>query len=435
MHKMIPFQRIKNMLYTALLLLLVCFCLLYQLAVYRERNSRLKRIEEELFLLRQEKSSLLEKVARLEEEKKQFSKAEQQLKDAFKAVSADVLKDSQRSFFDVAQATFEKYLFGMQQKQSAVQDIVKPLQESLQKVDGAIHELEKTRLTAYVGISEQLKMLSKTNIYLETQTSKLVKALHTPAVRGKWGEMQLKRVVEMAGMVSYCDFVQQHTQPENGRLRPDLVVKLPNSRSIVVDAKTPLQAYLEAIDAPDEETKVLKLKEHAKQLKYHLSELGAKSYWEHFQPAPEFVVLFLPAESFFSAALEHDPALIEYGVEKRVLLATPTTLIALLQSVAYGWREDKVAEHAQAISLLGKDLHERMRTMCEHFIKLKKSLSSSVEAYNKAVASFETRVMPAARKFHEMKVTTAQALPQLELIAVNNPLRDCLIGDEEPCGS
>jgi DNA recombination protein RmuC len=411
------------MVYVVSLLILSAFYLLYQLAIYKERNSRLKRVEEEVVALRQEKSQLLEKVARLEEEKKQglekqllLSQAEEQLKNAFKAVSSDVLKDSQSSFFTIAKETFEKYIFGMQQKQTAVQDMVKPLQESLKKVDGAINELEKTRLSAYVGVLEQLKMLSQTNIYLEAQTSKLVKALHTPAIRGKWGEIQLKRVVEMAGMVAHCDFVEQHTQAEHGRLRPDLVVKLPNSRSIVVDAKTPLQAYLEALDAQDEETRSCKLKEHAKQLKHHLSELGAKAYWEHFQPSPEFVILFLPAEGFFSAALEQDASLIEYGVEKRVLLATPTTLIALLQSVAYGWREETVAEHAQTICSLGKELHERMRTMCEHFIKLKKSLSASVESYNKAVASFESRVMPTARKFHEMGVTSSSELPQLELV-------------------
>jgi DNA recombination protein RmuC len=407
-------------------------------ATLTERSLRIPLLEEQLVGSSAENSRLQAKVAelatRLEEEKKVSSEkiqllteTKEELAATFKLLSSDVLKDSQRSFFDVAKTTFEKYVASMQQKELAVQDIVKPLYESLQKVDGKIQELEKSRVSAYAGITEQLKSLASSHIQLQTETTKLVKALHAPTVRGKWGELQLRRVVEMAGMVAYCDFFeQQHLESVEGRIRPDLIVRLPNDRSIIVDAKTPLQAYMEAIEAPNEEIKVQKLKEHARHLKGHLSSLGEKAYWEHFQRVPEFVILFLPAESFFSAALEFDHSLIEYGVERKVLLATPTTLIALLRAVAYGWKEVTVAEHAQSICDLGKVLYDRLNTMAEHFVRLKKALNGSVDAYNKTVASFESRVLPAARRFHEMGAADSVEIPFLEPVealtrALNEP--------------
>ncbi|MBS0655867.1 MAG: DNA recombination protein RmuC, partial [Verrucomicrobia bacterium] len=395
-------------------------------ATLKERSQRAASLEEQLFLYEAEKNKLCSKVAelsaRLEEEKRLANEKmallvqdQEKLTAAFKAISSDAIRESQRSFFDAAKLTFEKYVGSMQQKELAVQDIVKPLYESLQKVDGKIHELEKIRQSAYVGITEQLKSLASTQMHLQNETSKLVKALHVPSVRGKWGELQLKRVVEMAGMVAYCDFFEQQQMTNHeSRIRPDLVVRLPNSRSIIVDAKTPLQAYLEATEASSEEARAQKMKEHARHLKSHLASLGEKAYWEHFQPTPEFVILFLPAESFFSAALEFDHSLIEYGVERKVLLATPTTLIALLRAVAYGWKEVTVAEHAQAICEQGKTLYDRLSTMADHFVRLKKSLSGSVEAYNKTVASFESRVLPAARRFQEMGAADSVEIPFLD---------------------
>lgn len=397
-------------------------------ATLTERSQRTALLEQQLNTCEAEKNQLYAKVAelsaRLEEEKRlasekmaMLTEGQEELKVAFKAISTDAIRESQRTFFDAAKLSFEKYVGSMQQKELSVQDIVKPLYESLQKVDGKIHELEKARESAYVGITEQLRSLASTHLHLQNETTKLVKALHVPTVRGKWGELQLKRVVEMAGMVAYCDFFeQQHLSAHEGRMRPDLIVRLPNSRSIIVDAKTPLQAYLEATEASTEEIRSQKLKEHARHLRSHLCSLGEKAYWEHFQPTPEFVILFLPAESFFSAALEYDPSLIEYGVERQVLLATPTTLIALLRSVAYGWKEVTVAEHAQAICEQGKMLYDRLNTMAEHFIRLKKSLNGSVEAYNKTVASFESRVLPAARRFHEMGAADSVEIPILEPI-------------------
>jgi DNA recombination protein RmuC len=249
-----------------------------------------------------------------------------------------------------------------------------------------------------------------TQTALHTETSNLVKALRTPNVRGKWGELQLKRVVEMAGMVEHCDFLTQVTEShDDGNIRPDLIVQLPNQRTIIVDAKAPLQAYLEAIESSDEVHRARHLKDHSRQLRKHLTQLGDKAYYEQFQHAPEFVVLFLPSESIFYVALEHDPSLIEYGVDRNVLLATPTTLIALLRAVALGFREEVVAEHAMRISELGKSLYDRLLTMVDHLQKLKRSLDTSCDAYNKVAGCFEGRVLVAARRFQEMGVSDTKA--------------------------
>lgn len=365
---------------------------------------------------------------RLEEEKRQaFEKmqlllqAQEAMKDSFKALASDTLRSQQTAFFDVAKTTFEKYSTDIRQewvqKQQVITDVVKPLRESLDKVDLKIQELEKTRISAYASVTETLKNLNLVQNQLHVETNKLSRSLRASNVRGQWGEMQLRRVVELAGMVEYCDFVTQATvSGADGRHRPDLIIKLPNERVLVIDAKAPLQAYLEAIDAPTEELKALKFKEHAKQVKKHLSDLSDKAYWESFAQTPEFVVLFLPGESFFGAALEADPQLIEYGAGKKVLMATPTTLIALLRAVALGWREQVMHEHAQKICELGKSLHERLATMCEHFGKLKKAIDGSVDAYNKVVGSFEGRVLPSARRFEELGVAGTQEIDLLEPI-------------------
>jgi DNA recombination protein RmuC len=294
-------------------------------------------------------------------------------------------------------------------------------------------ELEKARLQAYVGLTEQVKGLALTQDTLQRETSNLVKALGSPGVRGRWGEVQLRRVVEIAGMLQHCDFEQQvHQAGEGGALRPDMVVRLPGGRSVVVDAKTPLTAYLEAMGAPDEATRKLKMAEHARSVRDHMVSLGKKAYWEQFQPAPEFVVLFLPGENFYSAALEQEPALIEkLTPENRVVLATPTTLIALLHAFAYGWRQEALAENAQAISALGRELHERLATMTEHFGKVGGSLASAVENYNKTLNSLDTRVLVSARKFEELKATHSdkelKSPAPIEVIPRALPAREALL--------
>ncbi|MDR2674108.1 MAG: DNA recombination protein RmuC [Opitutaceae bacterium] len=323
----------------------------------------------------------------------------------FKALSADALKTNNAAFLDLAKTTlaqFQQKAEGdLAARQQAIDSLVKPLKESLEKVDGKINELEQTRASAYGRLGQQLESLNTAQLRLQAEAARLSNAFRATSYAGSWGELQLRRVVELAGMLPYCDFTEQETAAA-GALRADLVVRLPGGQRIVVDAKSPVQSYRDAADAADEAARAAKFAEHAQKINRHIDTLGSKHYWEQFQPAPEFVVLFVPGDHLLTAALQADGALLERAIAKKVLLATPLSLIALLKAAAYGWRQETVSQNAEEVSRLGRDLYDRITTFAEHLEKIGRHLETAVRAYNQSVGSFESAVLPGARRFEEL---------------------------------
>lgn len=311
---------------------------------------------------------------------KRVELTQKQLQDSFKALSFDVMEKNGRQFLNLADATLQ------------------PLKESMKLLDTHQRELEKRREGAYAALSQQIDGLITSEKQLRQETLKLSQSLKSPQIRGSWGEVHLRRVVELAGLMNHCDFYEQKTL---GNLRPDLIVRLPGDRQIAVDAKTPLNAYLEAGELEDETMQKKKLQEHAASLRKHIKDLSGKEYWKQLEPAPEYVILFLPAEAFFSAALQADPTLIEVGADQNIVVATPTTLIAILRAVGYGWKQENLSKSAKEIARLGGELYERVGVVCDHWNKVGKSLNGAVESYNQSLASFESRVLVSARKLKE----------------------------------
>jgi DNA recombination protein RmuC len=350
---------------------------------------------------------LREENIRLKERLSAVAGSRDQYSQEFRALAADALHRNNEQFLHLAEST-------LQRKQEEVDNLVRPLKASLEKVDAQIHALEVHRQGAYSSLSLQVKQMAESQLRLADETRRLGEALRSPVARGRWGEVQLRRVVEMAGMVSYCDFAEQETfSAENGKVRPDLIVRLPNDKRIVVDSKVPLKAYLESLEEQTDTGRIAKLKEHAQQIRRHLRSLGEKSYWTQLQPAPEFAIAFLPGEIFFSAALQHDPELIEYGVTNNIILATPTTLIALLKAVSFGWRQERFAQNAEEIRDLGCTLYERIRIFAEYYNEVGKSLGKAVAAYSKGKTSLETRLTSTARRFEELGVSKGAGIPDV----------------------
>ncbi len=369
-----------------------------------------------------ELTTTLELERRAHEEKiRTLKQAQDDLSRTFEALSARALAHNNKEFLRLARENLEKLQqqagAELEKKEKAIEHLVQPIRAALEKTEQQIRNIEKERKEAYGALTQHLQTMAQTQANLQAQTQNLVQALRRPEVRGQWGELTLKRLAELAGMVEHCDFFEQETvQTEEGLQRPDMIVRLPDSREIVVDVKTPLDAYLSAIEASDDTEREAQLVRHARNVRQRVNELASKAYWSQFPDAPDFVVLFIPGDQFLAAALDQDHELLEEALRQQVILATPTSFVALLRAVAFGWRQEQLAQNAEKIREVGEELYRRLLTFTGHLEKLGRSLDTSVKHYNKAVGSFDSRVLPGAQKFTEMGIEASKKLEGLEQV-------------------
>ncbi len=350
-----------------------------------------------------------------------FEETTRTLKDTFSRLAGNALRDNTDQFLQLARENMKQFQIraesDLNRKEKAIEGLVKPIQDALGKTEAEMRRMENERREAQGALTRHLETIAESHRLLQGETRNLVQALRRPEVRGQWGELTLKRLVELAGMVEHCDFNEQATvSGESGQQRPDMVIRMPDRRDIVVDAKTPLDAYLSAVESPEDAQRGKHLERHARNLRMRIKDLSGKAYWKQFRHSPEFVVLFIPGDQFLSAALEIDPALLEDALARHVILATPSSFVALLRAVAYGWRQEALTRNAEEIQAVGQEMYARLSTFAEHLARLGRSLDSSVDSFNKAVGSYDSRVLPGARKFSELGVTGNDKPPEVEQI-------------------
>ncbi|MCY4642796.1 MAG: DNA recombination protein RmuC [Gammaproteobacteria bacterium] len=405
-----------------LVLLGTCLCLLSAALgawlMHHRRRKLCRQLETEIqrlsLQLEHEKTRIAEKAEGIEEVRRQ-------LEQTFLNLSNQALQSNNENFLRLAREKLSQYQIqaeaSLEKKEKAIETLLHPITETLKQTESQIQAIEKERKEAYGSLTQHLKLISESQTDLRAETQNLVHALRRPEVRGQWGELTLKRIAELAGMVNHCDFYEQQTgSDEDSRMRPDMIVRMPDQRELIVDAKTPLDAYLNAAQTRDDKARAESLHKHARNVRERMRELASKAYWNQFKHSPDFVVLFIPGEQFLLAALEHDPQLLEDALKNKVILATPTSIIALLRAVAFGWRQQSVAKNAEKIRELGEALYQRLATFATHLQKLGKSLDASVEQFNKATGSLDRQVLPAAKRFDELGIEKKKDMPDLKMI-------------------